>query len=104
MEYTTLWFQFDLCSLRHRRDVPLWILVIIYSGSFKISYSGNACHNNVYTGGFHAHTAAGWILHSIDDNNINYILRLLMLFSLKTLSVTKALPEVMIDPAEKSSA
>ena len=78
MEDKILLFDFDLCSLRHRQDVPLWILVIIYFGPFQASYFGKACHNNVDTGCFHAHTAAGRILHSTDDDNINYILRLLM--------------------------
>ena len=78
MEYTTLWFEFDLCSLRHGQDVPLWRLVIIYFGPFQTSYSGKACYNNVDTGCFHAHTAAGRIMHSIDNDSINYILRLLM--------------------------
>ena len=78
MEDTILLFEFDMCSLRNRRDVPLWRLVIIYFGPFQTSYSGKACHNNVDAGCFHAYTAAGWILHSIDADNINYILRLLM--------------------------
>ena len=78
MEDTIFLFAFDMCSLRHRRDVLLWGLVIIYFGPFQTSYSGKACHNNVNTGYFHAHTAAGRILHYIDDDNINYILRLLM--------------------------
>ena len=68
----------DLCSLRHGRDVPIWRLVIIYFGPFQTSYSGKVCNNDVDTGCFHAHTAAGRILHYIDDDNINYILRLLM--------------------------
>ena len=78
MEDTIFLFEFDLCSLRHRRDFPLWRLVIIYFGPFQMSYSGKACHNNVDTRCFHAHTAAGRILHSIDDDKINYILILLM--------------------------
>ena len=78
MEDTIFLFEFYPFSLRHGRDVPLWRLVIIYFGSFQTSYSGKACHNNIDTGCFHAHTAEGQILHSIDDDNINYILRLLM--------------------------
>ena len=78
MEDTIFLFDFDMCSLRHGRDVPLWRLVIIYFGPFQTSYSGKACHNNVDTGYFHAHTAAGRILHSIGYDNINYILRLLI--------------------------
>ena len=62
MEDKIFLFEFDLCSLRHGRDVPLWRLVIIYFGPFQTSYSGKACHNNVDTGCFHAHTAAGRIL------------------------------------------
>ena len=23
-EYTILWFEFDMCGLRHQRDVPFW--------------------------------------------------------------------------------
>ena len=79
MEDTIFLFELDLCSLRHGRDVPLWRLVIIYFGPFQTSYSGKACLNNVDTGCFHAHIAAGLILHSIDDDNINYILKLLMI-------------------------
>ena len=78
MEDTIFLFEFDMCSLQHRRDVPLWRLVIIYFGPFQTSYYGKACRNNVDTGCFHAHTAAGRIQHSIDDDNINYKLRLLM--------------------------
>ena len=78
MEDTIFLFKFDLFSLRHGRDVSLCRLVIIYFGPFQTSYSGKACHNNVDTGCFHAHTAAGRILHSIEDDNINYILRLFM--------------------------
>ena len=78
MEDTIFLFDLDMCTLRHGRDVPLWRLVIIYFGPFQTSYSGKACYNNVDTGCDHAHTAAGRILRSIDDNNINYILRLLM--------------------------
>ena len=78
MEDTIFLFEFDLCSFRHGGEVPLWRLVIIYFGPFQASYSGKAYHNNVEIECFHAHTAAGWILHSIDDDNINYILRLLM--------------------------
>ena len=78
MEDTIFLFEFDLFSYRHGRDVLLWRLVIIYFGPFQTSYSGKARHNNVDTRCFHAHTAAGRILHSIDDDNINYILRLFM--------------------------
>ena len=78
MEDTIFLFEFDMCSLRHWRDVPLWRLVIIYSGPFQTSYSGKACNNNVDTWCFNALTAAGRILHSIDNDNINYILRLLV--------------------------
>ena len=78
MEDTIFLFGFDMCSLRHRRDIPLWRIVIICFGPFQASYSGKMCHNNVDTGCIHAHTAEGRILNSIDDDNINYILRLLM--------------------------
>ena len=60
------------------RRPPLETSYHIYIGPFQTSYSGKVCQNNVDTECFHAHTVAGWILHSIDDNNINYILRLLM--------------------------
>ena len=78
MEDTIFLFGFDAFSLRHRRDIPLWRLVIIYFGPFQASYSGKACHNNLDIGCFHAHTAAGQILHYIDNDNINYILTLVM--------------------------
>ena len=78
MEDTIFLFEFDLCTLLHEQDGSLWRLVIIYFGPFQTSYSGKAYHNNVDTGCFHAHTVAGRILHSIDDDNINYKLRLLM--------------------------
>ena len=78
MEDTIFLLEFDLCRLRHGQDVPLWRLVIIYFGPVQTSYSVKVCYNNVDTGCFNAHTAAGRILHSIDNDSINYILRLLM--------------------------
>ena len=70
MEDTIFLFEFDMCRLRHGQDVPVWRLVIVYFGPFQNSYSGKTCHNNVDTGCFHAHTAEGRILNSIDDDNI----------------------------------